>query len=436
MKRRQWLAVLPLAAMMISLLGAYGVINAANNEESNVSGMTEVNQGSPVVLTFWALGNTHYATLVQEYMAEHPNIKINISIQTDIFAHHDRMESALSSGSGAPDIFMLDQEYLERFINAKDFFYNLYEFGAKGIEVDYLYWAWKQATSVDGSYQLGLPAGISPTVVYYRADLMERAGLPTDPEEFSAAINKWDKFAAVAKQFTDETGLPFADSADLVYNGLRDQSTDRIYFNKVDGSFIGDTNPQVKKAYDFTVQGVQEGWIGNWTLGSPEWEKAIREGDLGVILGPTWMEDTIRSANETSGKWRIAQIPEGSGSWGGSFLALPKEGKHPKEAYDFITWLTNKDNQLKTYKASGLLPSIPAVYNEPAFQADQDDFFGGQVISEAYARSAQRVKPVYCGPRFEQMDTLIKKALRDVLENEADPQEEWNDAMKRARDTA
>ncbi|MBW4838435.1 MAG: ABC transporter substrate-binding protein [Paenibacillaceae bacterium] len=436
MKRRQWLAVLPLAAMMISLLGAYGVINAANNEENQVPGMSEGSQDYPIELTFWALGNTHYATLAQEYMAEHPNIKININIQTDIFTHHNRMESALSSRSGAPDIFMLDQESMERFVNAQDQFYNLYDFGAKGIEVDYLYWAWKQATLVDGSFQLGLPAGISPTVVYYRADLMERAGLPADPEEFSAAINKWDKFAVVAKRFTEQTGLPFADSADLVYNGLRDQSTDRIYFNKIDGSFIGDTNPQVKKAYDFTVKGIQEGWIGNWTLGSPEWEKAIREGDLGVILAPTWMEDTIRSASDTTGKWRIAQIPEGSGSWGGSFLTLPREGKHPKEAYDFITWLTNKDNQLETYKASGLLPSIPAVYNEPEFQADQDDFFGGQVISEAYARSAQRVKPVYYGPRFEQVDTLIKNAFRDIVENKADPQSEWDDAMKRVADAA
>lgn len=436
MKRGKWLAVLPIAAMMISLLGAYGVINAANNEENHVPGTTEGSAGSPVVLTFWALGNTHYVTLAQEYMAMHPEIRINLNIMTDTFVHHDRMESALSAGTGTPDIFMLDQEFIERFLDAQDHFYNLYDLGAKGIEVDYLYWSWKQATSADGSFQLGLPAGISPTVIYYRTDLMERAGLPTDPESFSAAIYKWDKFAAVAKRFTEATGIPFADSADLVYNGLRDQSTDRIYFNKIDGSFIGDTNPQVRKAYDFTVKGIQEGWIGNRTLGSPEWEKAIREGDVGVVLGPTWMEDTIRSARETAGKWRIAQIPEGSGSWGGSFLTLPKEGKHPREAYDFMTWLTNKENQLKSFQASGQLPSIPAVYNEPAFQADPDDFFGGQVISEAYARSAQRVIPAYRGPRFEQVDALIKKALRDVLENKADPQAEWNEAIKQAQNAA
>ncbi|MFR9711910.1 ABC transporter substrate-binding protein [Paenibacillus sp. MB22_1] len=433
MKRGKWLAVLPVAAMMISLLGAYSVINAANDEESIASGLTNGSLGSPIELTFWALEDAHYEALAQEYMAEHSNIHIRFSKATDSIEQDDRLEAALSAGTETPDILMLNQESMQRLMDQPDRFYNLYDFGAKSIEQNYLYWAWKQATTADGSFQMGLPAEVRPTVVYYRADLMEQAGLPTDPEEFSAAINKWDKFAAVAKQFTKETGIPFADSAELVYNGLRDQSTDVIYFNKVDGSFIADTNPQVKKAYDFTVTGIQEGWIGSWALGSPEWEQAIREGNVGVILGPTWMEDKIRSAKATAGKWRIAQIPEGSGSWGGSFLTLPKEGKHPKEAYEFITWLTNKEQQLKSFQANGQMPSIPSVYNEPAFLAEEDEFFGGQVISEAYARSAQRVKPFYRGPRFEQVDLKLKNALQNVLENKANPHKEWEKAIAAAR---
>lgn len=90
-------------------------------------------------------------------------------------------------------------------------------------------------------------------MAYYRTDLAEKAGLPTDPEGFSQAIDTWDKFAEVAKQFKEKTGKPFADLTDLVYNGIRDQSDGEIYFSKADGTFIGDKNPQVKKAYDFTV---------------------------------------------------------------------------------------------------------------------------------------------------------------------------------------
>ncbi|OME89229.1 MULTISPECIES: ABC transporter substrate-binding protein [Paenibacillus] len=404
---------------------------SSNEETDNTKEGTESTE--KIELSFWSLGTTNYEDLAKEYTKEHPNITFRFQNTSDQTAHHNNLTTALSAGSGAPDIFQLEIAFMERFINNQDKFYNLYDLGAKDLEGNYLEWKWKQATSVDGSFQLGLPTDIGPTVVYYRTDLAEQAGLPTDPDGFSAAIDSWDKFASVAKDFTSKTGKPFADLTDLVYNGVRDQSPDQIYFNKEDGSFIGDTNPQVRKAYDFTVKGIQEGWIGNWILWSPEWQKAINDGDFGVMLGPAWIAGTIRNAKDTAGKWQIAQLPEGAGNWGGSFLTLPKEGKHSKEAYEFISWVLNKENQLKSFKDSGLFPSIPAVYSEPSFTEEKDEFFGGQVISEAYAKSAERIKPVYYGPLHDQTDTIIKNALKNVLEKKADPQKEWESAMKQIK---
>ena len=404
---------------------------SSNEETDNTKEGTESTE--KIELSFWSLGTTNYEDLAKEYTKEHPNITFKFQNTSDQTAHHHNLTTALSAGSGAPDIFQLEIAFMERFINNQDKFYNLYDLGAKDLEGNYLEWKWKQATSVDGSFQLGLPTDIGPTVVYYRTDLAEQAGLPTDPDGFSAAIDSWDKFASVAKEFTSKTGKPFADLTDLVYNGVRDQSPDQIYFNKEDGSFIGDTNPQVRKAYDFTVKGIQEGWIGNWILWSPEWQKAINDGDFGVMLGPAWIAGTIRNAKDTAGKWQIAQLPEGAGNWGGSFLTLPKEGKHSKEAYEFISWVLNKENQLKSFKDSGLFPSIPAVYSEPSFTEEKDEFFGGQVISEAYAKSAERIKPVYYGPLHDQTDTIIKNALKNVLEKKADPQKEWESAMKQIK---
>lgn len=443
MKRFKSWSLLLLSIIMVFTLAACGGggSNGSSTAESPGGGSSEgtdnTKEGTEstekIELSFWSLGTTNYEDLAKEYTKEHPNITFKFQNTSDQTAHHNNLTTALSAGSGAPDIFQLEIAFMERFINNQDKFYNLYDLGAKDLEGNYLEWKWKQATSVDGSFQLGLPTDIGPTVVYYRTDLAEQAGLPTDPDGFSAAIDSWDKFASVAKDFTDKTGKPFADLTDLVYNGVRDQSPDQIYFNKEDGSFIGDTNPQVRKAYDFTVKGIQEGWIGNWILWSPEWQKAINDGDFGVMLGPAWIAGTIRNAKDTAGKWQIAQLPEGAGNWGGSFLTLPKEGKHSKEAFEFISWVLNKENQLKSFKDSGLFPSIPAVYSEPSFTEEKDEFFGGQVISEAYAKSAERIKPVYYGPLHDQTDTIIKNALKNVLEKKADPQKEWESAMKQIK---
>ncbi|MFD1174697.1 ABC transporter substrate-binding protein [Paenibacillus puldeungensis] len=442
MKTRKMWAVLLVAVLMLSSLAACGGgnnkansggSNAPATNESKGSTNTGKDSNEKIELTFWSLGTTNYEDLAKEYTKEHPNITFKFQNTSDQTAHHNNLTTALSAGSGAPDIFMLEIGFMERFISAQDKFYNLYDLGAKDIESNYLDWKWKQASSKDGSFQLGLPTDVGPTVVYYRTDLAEKAGLPTDPDQFSAAIDSWDKFATVAKQFKEKTGKPFADLTDLVYNALRDQSPDQIYFNKADGAFIGDTNPQVKKAFDYTVKGIQEGWIGNWTLWSPEWQKAINDGDFGVMLGPAWIAGTIKNGKDSAGKWKIAQMPEGAGNWGGSFLTLPKEGKHSKEAYEFISWLVNKDNQLKSFKESGLFPSIPAVYKEPAFSDQKDDFFGGQITAQAFAKSAERVKPVYYGPLHDQTDTIIKNALKNVLEKKSDPKKEWDDAMKQIK---
>lgn len=439
MKHAKSWAVLLIAVLMVASLAACGGNSKSGNETKDPGNSASTNTENPkdekVELTFWSLGTTNYEELAKEYTSLHPNVTFKFQNTSDQTAHHNNLTTALSAGSGAPDIFMLEIAFMERFISAQDKFHNLYDYGAKDIESNYLDWKWKQATSVDGTFQLGLPTDIGPTVAYYRADLIEQAGLPSDPDQFSAAIDTWDKFAQVAEQFKEKTGKPFADLTDLVFNGLRDQSPDQIYFNKADGAFIGDTNPQIKRAYDFTVKGIQEGWIANYQLWSPEWNQAINDGDFGVMLGPAWMAGTIRNAKDTSGKWKIAQLPEGAGNWGGSFLTLPKEGKHPKEAYEFIAWLDNKENQLKSFEQSGLFPSIPALYEDPAFLKG-DDFFGGQAIAKEYSKSAVRVKPVYYGPLHDQTDTFFKNALKNVLEKKADPTAEWNNAIDQAKKLA
>ncbi|OMD42901.1 ABC transporter substrate-binding protein [Paenibacillus odorifer] len=448
MNKVKHLALSLVAIMLVGSLAACGGNNAENNASSKNTGNNAASTSEPtkdegtepaekIELSFWTLGNVNYEDLAKEYTKEHPNVTIKVQNTGDQTAHHNNLTTALSAGSGAPDIFQLEIGFMERFINAQDKFYNLNDLGAKDIQANYLDWKWKQASSVDGSFQLGLPTDIGPTVVYYRTDLAEAAGLPSDPEGFGGAIDTWDKFAAVAKAFKEKTGKPFVDLTDLTFNALRDQSADEIYFSKADGSFIGDTNPQVRKAYDFTVKGIQEGWISNLMLWSPEWGQGMNDGSFAVVMGPAWMAGNVKSnAPDTTGKWKIAQLPEGAGNWGGSFLTLPKEGKHSKEAYDFIAWMDNKDNQLESFKTKGLMPSIPALYEDPAFVDFKDEFFGGQQIAVEFGKAANRVKPVYYGPLHDQTDTFFKNALKNVLEKKADPAKEWDEAVKQAKKLA
>ncbi|MFC6335217.1 ABC transporter substrate-binding protein [Paenibacillus septentrionalis] len=416
--------------------GSNGNTEATPNTNTNnsTSNGSDNNGNEKIELSFWTLGNVNYEDLAKQYMSEHPNIVIKIQNTGDQTAHHNNLTTALSANSGAPDIFQLEIGFMERFINAQDKFHNLNDLGADKVKGNFLDWKWAQASSVDGSFQIGLPTDIAPTVAYYRTDLAEAAGLPTDPVEFAAAIDSWDKFATVAKQFTDQTGKPFVDSRDLIYNALRDQSDGQIYFDKETGKFIGDTNPQVKKAYDYTIKGIQEGWVANFALWAPDWAQATNDGGFAVLPGPAWMLGNIKSNGpDSAGQWRIAQLPEGAGNWGGSFITLPKEGKHPEEAYAFIEWMTNQDQQLQSFAVSGLMPSTPALFDQPEFKDFTDEFLGGQASAAQFAAAADRVAPVYYGPLHDQADAFIKEAIQNVQEKNADPEAEWNAAIEKIK---
>ncbi|MNZ47843.1 hypothetical protein D3C78_655700 [compost metagenome] len=151
-------------------------------------------------------------------------------------------------------------------------------------------------------------------------------------------------------------------------------------------------------------------------------------------MGPAWMAGNIKSnGKDSSGKWKLAQMPEGAGTWGGSFLSLPKEGKHAKEAYQFISWLSSKENQLTTFKEKGLMPSLPALFEDKELLEYTDEFFSGQTIAAEFAKAASTVKPMYYGPLHDQTDTYFKEALQNVLEKKADPQAEWDAAVAKAK---
>ncbi|WP_261381187.1 hypothetical protein [Paenibacillus cremeus] len=149
--------------------------------------------------------------------------------------------------------------------------------------------------------------------MYYRTDLLDQAGIPSKPEDFAKEIATWDKFAQTAVKYKQKTGKPFVDMPDLVFNGVRDQGND-IYYNDKD-EFIGDKNAQVKKAYDFTVKGIKDGWVGKNALWTPEWAKDTNSGGFAVMLAPAWMNGVIKgNAKDTAGKWMITQMPEGAGN--------------------------------------------------------------------------------------------------------------------------
>ncbi|RSK27687.1 extracellular solute-binding protein [Bacillus sp. HMF5848] len=421
-------SVLLIALLTFTLAACSGGNNESASKTTGDGGDKATTSDEKVTLDFWVFGSTGYQDLIDLYTAEHPNVTINLN-EGEMGDMHNNLFTSLSAGSGAPDIALIEVSQMDKFKQAQDRFYNLNDYGSQDLAGNFLDWKWQSAQNVEGTFQFGLPTDIGPTVMLYRTDVMEAAGLPTDPQELAAEIQTWEDYYEVAKKVKAATGKPIADAPELVFNALRDQQPQH-YFNEENELIINDT---MKDAYDYTTKMIQEGLIGKNQLWTPEWGSAMAEGSYATMPGaPAWMTGVVKgNAPDAGGKWSLTTIPEGAGNWGGSFLTIPKESKHPEAAFAFISWLTSPESQLKSFMNMGLFPSTPDVYTNDEFLATTDEYFSGEQTAKIFAEAAKSVKPVYMGLNYGIVSTEIITALTNVATAGADPQKEWDEAIER-----
>jgi cellobiose transport system substrate-binding protein len=405
--------------------------NSASEPQSKEAGTKSDKPVEPVELVFWLFGATGYDELAKEYQKQHSNVTIKFQ-SGEWGDHHNNLFTALSAGSGAPDLALVDVSQLERYREAQNKFYNLYDFGAADLKNKYLDWKWQIGESSDGSFLFGVPTDIGPTAMFYRTDVFKEAGLPTDPNEVTKKIATWADFKNVAVEIKNKTGKPMSDSVELVFNAVRDQQP-KQYFDSNENLII-ESEPYIKKAYDYTVELIKAGVIAKIDLWTPEWSSGMNQGTYATLLGPAWMQGYMKgNAPDGAGKWAITTMPEGAGNWGGSYVVVPKDSKHSEVAADFAKWLVSPENQLKSFKSHGLFPSASSVYGDEDFKNFTDPYYNGAKTAEAFAKAAEQVRFVYQGKNWGTANTEILNALINVQRKDGDPAEEWKAAIERIK---
>ncbi|WP_062049505.1 ABC transporter substrate-binding protein [Bacillus sp. JCM 19034] len=366
--------------------------------------------------------------LASEYEDNNPGVTINIQ-EADYGDVHQNLITALAAGSGAPDITGIDQGYIDRMHENAQHFHNLYDFGAEEIRDDYLEWKWGQATNPEDDFLIGVPTDVGPMVMAYRMDLFEEAGLPTDPDEVAELINTWEDYLEVGRQLKEQTGVNMFNRIADLYLAIIEQGQEQ-YFD-TDGNYIGEVSEQNILAWNLASSATDIS--ANVERGQTEWSAALAAGDFATVLLPPWMMQNIKNdAPDTAGLWNVTFMPEGSGNFGGSFLALPKQGDHPEEAYDFITWVMAPEQQLRIFENSGPFPSTPVVYDEPSIQELTDDFFTRPDLGALYAESAELIVAGYKGVMHDPVSQLFQDALTNVEDGNTTPEQAWESANSEA----
>ncbi|MDF2960602.1 MAG: extracellular solute-binding protein family 1 [Paenibacillus sp.] len=415
---------------LVLLLSACG--GDGGNAAKPADGAAKANDGKKVQLQMWFWQGASFEKIIPEFNKTHPNIEIIPQIYKWEDSH-SKLLTALSAGSGAPDIAMIDISQIDQFLKYPDKFYDLNEFGAKNLAKDYLDWKWKQ--SMAGDKQLGLPTDIGPMVLYYRQDLFQQAGLPFEPNDVAAKIKNWDDFLAAGKVLKEKTGTNILSNPYELYGAIRDQGNE-LYFDK-DDKLIIDSNPQVKKALEYYKKARQMDIAGTFDQKNAlqEYSAALNSGKIGTYISAAWGRGHVETrAPDTKGKWRAAKIPEGTGNMGGSFLTVPKQGKYAKEAYTAISWLISPPQQLEVFKLSGNFPSAPSVYGDKAVTEQGYEFWGNQKLGVLFSEVAKEVKVQRKGPDYQTVETIISDGMQAVtVDKSKDPDKEFAALIEKAK---
>jgi ABC-type glycerol-3-phosphate transport system substrate-binding protein len=324
------------------------------------SGQSQTKQAAssaPANLTFWSTGADQDTQIFQAaadlYHQSHPKVTIKVQTLTwdDAYA---KLLAAATSHSG-PDIFSGGLTWAIQF-GKRGGTVDLRKYGIESLKSQAHPSMWKNAASPDGTVY-GVPLDMSTEVLYYRTDLLAKAGLknpPTTWDELTADITKL-KSAGVKRPYSMDWG-----NLDWIgyYNFLY-QAGGTFYTPDCKPN-LG--IPQATQALNY--------WISLYKrYGAPtatiDGVTALDSGTA-LVEGGSWLAKSIDVTKPNlKGTWAMAPIPAGPAAptafVGGRAIGVMSFTKYAAQSADFIKFLYT-DQAINTMgtKAKGMnLPYIP-----------------------------------------------------------------------------
>jgi cellobiose transport system substrate-binding protein len=403
------------------------------------SGNSTGNSNEKITLSVTIFGDFGYskAGLYDKYMQAHPNITIKeIGNGQGLGDENTKLDQTLAAGAGAGDIVALEEGTITKYKGLAQDFVDLNQYGAADLKNSFLPWKFAQGSTSDGKV-LGLGTDVGSMAICYRTDMFAAAGLPTDRTAVGNLWSSWDDYLAQGQKFAASPAgksAKWVDAATNLYNNILMQvagaNNGYTYYDKSD-KLVLDSNADIKTAYDETTKAIGEGLSAGLISFSDNWTAGFKNSKFATMACPAWMLGVIKdNAGPTlSGKWDVAKAPGAGGNWGGSFLAVTKQSKHPAEAADLVKFLTNPDSQLAVFKKVNNLPSSPTVYTNPDFTAFQDPYFNNAPVGQIFGAGAQALKPVYLGPKNNDVRTAVEATLQAIEQGKKTPADAWQLAL-------
>ncbi|WP_313509016.1 ABC transporter substrate-binding protein [Enterococcus sp.] len=424
MTTKKWVFAAAAAATLV--LGACGNNDSSAGNDEEIA--TEITEETTV--TFWHAMNgaqeESLTKLTDAFMADNPNIKVELQNQSQYSDLQAKINSTLPSPKDLPTI---TQAYPGWLWNAAqdEMLVDLGEY----IDNDTIGWGDQEeirSSLLEGAQiegvQYGIPFNKSTEMLFYNADMLEEYGVevPTTLDELKAASQ-----TIYEKSDGKVVGAGF-DSLNNYYSiGMQNQGVDFDKDLQLDSG-------ESKEVINYYAEGVKDGYFR--IAGSDQYLSGpFANEQVAMFIGSIAGEGYVKKDTEGKFEYGVSARPEAINLQQGTDLYMfnSASAEERTAAFEYMKFLTSPASQLEWAVATGYMPVVESVLESDDYTNNPD--------TKVAAELASATKELFSLPVVENSDsayTEIRAIMENILSNtdkdvdqlieEAKPQLEdvWN----------
>lgn len=414
MKIKKLFTLSTASLLAFSLAACSDSSNKASSGTSEKSSKDD-SKGKAVEITYARGADTTGSTkkLIDSFEKSHPNIKIHYrEMPNSSGQQHDQYVTAFSSKSSEIDVFDADVVWPAEFAQA-NYAMELDRFIDKDhIKMNDYFPGAAEAAKFDGK-QWAMPKYMDAGILFYRKDL-----IPNPPQT-------WDELIAQAKQAKGKGGTTagYVMQANQ-YEGLVVNAME--FIGSYGGKIIDENNkvvvnsPETIKGLKKMVEVANSGVTPNnlLTYQETETERAFNQGQTALARNWPYMAKTAddASVSKVKGKFGYTTLPKGdkgsASTLGGYMAMINRYTDHPKEAWEFVKFMTGPEGQTISAVEGGRAPTIKALYEKPEVQKARPLF-----KEPFFIKTLNSTIPRPVTPNYQKISDIIQIEVSKALSN-------------------
>ena len=353
----------------------------------STSGSTTTSSG-PVNLTYWSwIGGMDKQVAL--FNQAHPNIHVTVQNVGSGTVEYDKLFTAIKANN-EPDIAEVEFQTLPQFETTGSLV-DLSKYNGNSVKDQFPAWMWNQVMLDNGLY--AIPQDGGPMALFYREDIFKKYNLPVPTTWAQYADDAAKLHAADPKAYITH----FNPQQGGQFTGFVWQNGGSLFGTSGQSWKVSINSPQAQQVAAYWQDLISKKLVKVEPDFTNGWYSDLQNGTLATWVSAAWGNGILKqNAPQTSGKWRVAPMPQWqagqnvSSNWGGSTTVVFKSSKHPQEASTFAQWISaNQQSALQEF-TTGAYPALLSAQSSSTMNSPQP-FFGNQVINEVFSASAKQV---------------------------------------------